>query len=434
MSSVGERAGAAQLRLMAVALIGLIVSGFFLYATYTRTLMNPDHLTWSKWAYSEWLIDYGAGFIRRGLAGAAIHHLTFGGSSIAAVNAIVFWNCAIFALAFLALLVASKNVTVASAALTVLMPGLIYNLAISGEFFFRKEVAFWSFLAVSALMIRLVSVSRPWALAVARPFILLLMFGFAFLCMLIHEGFLFLGAPVASLLIYAGLFRDRRVLGRNFALAYAAWCLGLFVVCSAFKGNLHSAQVIWQGLSSYDRSAIAEPGEALGAPLGGISAIAWGLRTAIFLFFRTLLSGALWYWVFTILATCLFVQALPLCRRGEEGDLLQVSKGWVGTYLVLAALISPMFVLGMDWGRWIVDLNVTYVILFLALSAPPIPPEVSSRVVPSWLWDRAPRTVTPLLVVGLIVVGLSFEVPECCLKGTAPLMFDNLTALLATLS
>jgi hypothetical protein len=92
----------------AVALSAVLIATA-LYRIYLHTLASPAQLAWTPWAFSDLLIDYRAGFVRRGLLGTIIHHLSGSGSELPVTNRIVFTNFCIGVLALTSLVVLRKK-------------------------------------------------------------------------------------------------------------------------------------------------------------------------------------------------------------------------------------------------------------------------------------------------------------------------------------
>src|ERR1700677_949558 len=59
---------------MAGAAVCLTALFFTIYLVYFHTIRSPTHLAWRPYSFSELLINYNAGLLRRGLIGAVIHH------------------------------------------------------------------------------------------------------------------------------------------------------------------------------------------------------------------------------------------------------------------------------------------------------------------------------------------------------------------------
>jgi hypothetical protein len=63
---------------------------------------------------------------------------------------------------------------------------------------------------------------------------------------------------------------------------------------------------------------------------------------------------------------CLALVALNIENNFE--DRFRQFYVWTFCYLTLAVCVSPCFLLGSDWGRWIADINVCFLILWLSIA------------------------------------------------------------------
>lgn len=401
--------------LLKILLTGPILI-FLVFLCWKKTVEFPDSLAWPPYPFSDWLINYEGGFIRRGLAGQLLRANAHGNPSLNLVNHVVFTNfAALCALLFLVVLL-SRAVTPVLSVLLVLVPGGVYAMMMGSEFFFRKEVLFEVHLAAVACLFLVARRVRSPAVSAALDLVaaMLLLAGSVVLP-LVHEGFLFLSAIPASLMLF--WMSSRRFPRRALTICVAYLCLIFLYFCllATFKGNESAAQAIWASLHPADRALIGDAGkprdavEALGANLGGAIRFARTIITA----------GYGWYWGFIIIASAVYFVGLCQAVRGDAREAM----GWVITVSAACLAASlPLFLLGLDWGRWISATNVSVALLVCAGEfKQPLPRMIA---LPRWAGRIPSNRWRLVILVVLLLFGASFKVPECCISGTG-LPFDH---------
>jgi hypothetical protein len=383
---------------------------FLVFLCWKKTLEFPDSLAWPPYPFSDWLINYEGGFIRRGLFGHLLHESARGTPALNLVNHIVFANfAALSALLFLVVLL-SRAVTPVMGLLLVLMPGGAYGMVMGDEFFFRKEVLFEVHLAAVACLFLVARRVRAPIVSGALDLVsaLLLLAG-SIVLPLVHEGFLFLGAIPASLMLF--WLSSRRFPRR--ALALSAVYLGLMVLyfcgLALFKGSDPALQAIWASLHPADKALIGDDG-APGAAVGALGLSLW----RVIKFARsTIASGFGWYWGFIIVASAVYFAGLCQAVRGD----VRQAMAWTGTvYAAGLAASLPLFLIGLDWGRWISATNVSVAMLVCAGEfKQPLPREI---VLPRWAARISSDRWRLVTLIVLLLFGATFKIPECCITGT----------------
>lgn len=421
---------------------------------WALTLSHPANLDWSVWAYSEWLINYDTGFVRRGLSGWLIGVASGGGDWLATVNLLVFANYALMC----ALLVwmwsrqPGRNVTVL--ALAILVPGGLFQMAAGNQFFFRKEILFHVMLGLDCVLYGLIATATDEA----RKTRLAQLFFAVFLCQdvvlpLVHESYLFVSFPAAWLLArnVAGALPARRGFRQLLTLSLIAG-LAMFVICAVFKGSEDAAVRMWNLLAPADRARLASDATGLATDgtaqvIGGISALGWSAMANLGNVLQMFVKGQFWFWTFAgtaiagvlLLATLLnclsststrALAAAPTCNTDTlRRNMRQLAFLFLGS--------APMYLLGVDWGRWMSTSTMSYLFILFCDHAAPL-------VLPVWLAgttrarqtgqaDGYPARVaepdllrvvvlscerhrTALLMLALLFC-LTFRSPECCIGG-----------------
>ncbi len=111
---------------VSIALVGALI------------LPDPLHLRWSRWAYSDWLISYDAGFVRRGLAGGLIRLVQGGIGDLVVVNLLVFANYTVLCLLLLWVWLKSTARSPLAFVLAILIPGGLFQMAAWQRVFFPQ--------------------------------------------------------------------------------------------------------------------------------------------------------------------------------------------------------------------------------------------------------------------------------------------------------
>ena len=416
-----------------------LLVGASISLVWAVTMSNPAHLNWSPWAYSEWLISYNAGFIRRGISGWLIRLVNGDGADVATVNLLVFANYAMLSLLMVSVWARSRERSPAALALAFLVPGGLFQMAIGNAFFFRKEIVFHVVLGIDCLLYSAIvhSTVMPRRLRAARllaAFILVQ----AVALPLLHESYAFISFPAAWLIArrLAAMFPAQPAFARVVKVSVVLQVV-MFLMCAAFKGNPHIAGQLWHMLAPADRSLIS-PGTPM-VPGGGISAIGWStvfnLSGVAYLF----MAGQFWVWGFAGAGIAAILVLVTLWNGGGYGlaheEMLRRHLAQLG-FLFVASL--PMYLLGIDWGRWLSSVSISYLLLFFADGPAAITVPDLGRLVPRGLRARIADAfvITPFAVISGIVVSatrhrkalfllalffcLTFRAPECCVTLGSP--------------
>ena len=427
MSSTMSSTKSPRHRLVLKWLCVAVLSDLLIYFCYRHTLIAPDALEWNAWAFSDWLINYSGGFVRRGLAGHLIGLFAAGRPAAPIVNLIVFANFTALIFATSLLLVLSRPLGAFAAVLIMLIPGGVWSMQLDNELYYRKELLFYVYIALICLIYLAARRTGHKKLSCLLDVLNCGLIGlFSFALSFVHEAFLFIGAVPSMVILYwtAGV---RRPAWRTTApLLYGAVMVALFLVLLAFEGDRTSAQAIWQSLNPADRALISDTGDMA----GGISAIGWGpvreLAETLIIIFK----GTAWYYLLAVAASLLYLLATArfFCTdRDGKGAPAPQYQAWAAKIFTLCIVaIAPLFILGADWGRWIVAVNMMTVPLICAgeFQAPlPLPPVLDPGAIFKRI--RSARYLGFACGMILVLVALTFRIPECCLAGSG----DGLTTM-----
>lgn len=383
-----------------IALIVFAGCAFTIYMVYQHTLADPNVLRWNSWAYSELLINYEAGFVRRGLIG---HLLLHTGSSLFVINHFVFATAVLVTalVASNAIYVGLRSKSLIAVGLCFMLPGGLISMSQLNQYYFRKEVLFISFVYLLVFV-------RRWAARQSETTVLGTVIAWSAVSsasaalMLVHEAFMFMAAPAVVLIM-----RDWCNSYRATMTATYATILGIiFLFNIIYKGNTDVVHGIWASLSAADRGLISKDG----TPAGGIGALGWSFVQGLKLPLSVLLSGAALYWLMPVLLSATAVATYSALvasdtRRGFARGLILYGALLVG--------VGPLFALGWDWGRWIASVNMTCLALLPTLEALPDRLERWSAT----LSERIELDCRSAALLGFAIIMASafFSLPECCI-------------------
>lgn len=234
----------------AQTVVTLLILLFFLYKTEAifKPFLFPDV---NGYGYTEMLIDYGGGFVRRGMLGDLIHRLA-AAAGISPLHIIRPLCMAAF-------------------------------VAVAAFFFsrFRRLGLNWWLLASPLLFGSLTEIIRKDFMLVGLLMVVYFLLrerksgGGRIICAILllalgiflHEAFLFWGTPVALLLLLSR--RETRLWGAGGTLLL----VGLFSLMSAFKGTMEQTLAIiegWRPLPGMEEIKYQE--------LNALGALAWDMR------------------------------------------------------------------------------------------------------------------------------------------------------------
>lgn len=347
-----------------------------------------------SWQMSEWLINYAGGFVRRGLAGELIFQ----------TSAATGWpaNLLVVATSFACYLI--LLVWLLRKATYIFPPILILSCVVMGipgyqESIVRKDCLG---LLIMLALFRTVDSKIP---AIARFITINLL---AAVAIFIHEAFFFYALPAWV------LFRkdnDSRPFLKA-AATRAAWvlpaavCFGLSAV---FHGNPATSRAVNESLIPLWRMIdphVTSPD----IPMVAIEALGWtssqGLSLALGMLTSGIYQPAAW--------ACVYAISFGLV-------VLFTGKGTIGTETAFAAkcrfaaialtqlaCISPLFILGFDYGRWLFFWITSSMMLHTLGYAPPCRIEhplkrVSSNLHLPTFFTRTPAKDWYLLLFGVPV-------------------------------
>jgi hypothetical protein len=298
---------------------------------------------------TEWLINYSGGFVRRGLAGTLFMFLSETTGLHANHIAI-----AVSAISYFILVIWLLRRAAPSTPAMLILSCVLVGFPAYQDGIVRKDC------------LGLLSLVLCSSLAIANGKTTMRMIGInaaACLAILIHETWAFYSIPALVLLRRPS---DERVTASKVFLRSAGMipALSCFGLVAMYHGTPEVAKAIHQSWMPLWQS-IGPTVNVPETPTAAIEGIGWtsqqGMHLSLYLFQTGLYQPMAWLMVIIIS----FFLCVWFHGRDETGEAaLTGSKSVIAGLLVFQfAWISPLFLLGVDWGRWLFFWLVSSVIL-----------------------------------------------------------------------
>jgi hypothetical protein len=405
-----------------LAIASIIILEFSLILAWFWMTGNYDQIRFGVWPMSEWLINYQGGFVRRGLLGEVLFQLSPGQPLIPLLNHLTFYLYAIYCLIFLLIywLAKIRNSLVLIVAL--LIPGGIFQMAISASFFTRKEILFLILFGLLCLLyLRICSLDirrrRIWIGA----FTLLAIVGGICLT-LTHEAFLFMGFPYVLTLFWVLKTENQQSAIARIAFKVIVIAIpSVFLLCTLEHGNVLISQQIWDSLTLSDRLVISP--HAPYTVYGAIGGIGWGKIQNLSTLYGVFATGGWFYWLLFGLGNYLVLGfILRNLTQLEPNDAVMTkctSNSRFITLLSIPFIASlAMFAIGSDWGRWIASAGNHLILLAFTLSTSLYALTKNNRNIHVWpqSFFKARFLGGGIFLSGILIYELVFKMPECCVE------------------
>lgn len=371
-------------------------------------------LHFGGWQITEWLINYQAGFVRRGLMGEVIYGLGSGQDLLPILYRLTLIFFLIYCALFLAIYFLSKIRQPWVLTLAILIPGGLFQMGFTMQFFTRKEILFlilFSFLCLSYLRsLRDGEAQKKcWIYVV---YVCAILGGLTLT--LIHEGYLFMSYPLTVLLLWICRRENPQIC--YLSTLFYLYCLSipcLFIFCAINHGDVTIAQQMWQSLSLGDRLILSP--SAPYTVFGLMAAIGWGITENLLTIYGVFATGGWKYWLLFIIGNALTL-ALMLCKITAKG---QRSYAKYVLLIIFATIISAgMFVVAADWGRWISFISNSVIIFAFTMYRSPFAmgsinaPGVRVPRVLVRYWTKVPFLY---LLPPILLYDVFMRLPECCI-------------------
>lgn len=348
--------------------------------TFLLCLFESFGLGRTSWGMTEWLINYEGGFIRRGLFGQWMYDLWKISGIKPNIQAII---VSVSVFCFVAYWFFKK--TIGKIPVYVMCSSLLLGLPLYEHFLIRKDVLF------IALVILCLAVMRSKIKMAYRDLLINVIGMFA---VLVHEMFFFLCFPALVSMRTA-------ITGQLLpSIARYSGIIICFVLAVLFHGNIESATAINKSLVEVWYSI--NPSDILIAkPDGAIDALSWSTRRGLSLSL-SLYNDFSWgiyiplAWALTICISFMYV--VYYIGRGIVGEEKKIAN----ILLFQLLSISPLFLLGWDYGRWIYLWSCSSLAIYLSgINTGPLfslIPERTTSILTKRLWE--PKC-WHLLVIGI---------------------------------
>jgi len=360
------------------------------YSYIARSIFNAD---WHAWAVGDWLINYAAGFVRRGLLGELI--LKVGDATNFKPNIVVIFTQVSLWIAFVLLFfIRLRNKQISFYFLLIIFsPAFILFYGFDGAAVGRKEIIL--IVLYGAWLCKVEQKPAPTATQTMLFSVLV------FLATLIHELFFFYSLYFMFAVWIKPSREDNKwlVAGLIPLASFAAMVLIYF-----YGGSLLQPKIC-QRLAQY------EPGEQV---CSGI--LNWpelDFSESISLFLSTLIPLKTLALVFSVL---LPVGPVALFMYGAESPKRAPSQVIFLCFL-LSVCSLPLFVIASDWGRFIHIHVVLLVLTMTLLLMPSQQSSITSTVtVKAALKQQAEWSIRPwLCVVGALILLIPlWRLKHCC--------------------
>ena len=316
-----------QILFLGISLI--LIVALVLHLRHQWTL--ADRLYWNTYYYSEFLINYQGGFVRRGLLGEVIYQIASGFE--VPVEKII-WTVSYGSYGLVLLFLFYKFIRKGLCWWIILSPflcGLTVNII-------RKDYLCY------CVLIGMIWCLRKGIVSYSRLVIAIIL---GVLGLLIHESFIFYGVPAMVWI----LFRSRQSLKASVSALVLG---GLFIVLCVFRGSEETA------LSIIDSWNAVIPG----APIehihdNSIGTLTWNMKeTFTNHFLINFHSPEIGWWLIGVrvavfLLSTVLISGFFITFRRERTDFNEMDRANVlALYLGLICCLLPMFlILSCDFGR-----------------------------------------------------------------------------------
>ena len=360
---------------------GLFVVGVAFMAAVVVTV-RAGHGRTDQWILGDWLIDYSAGFTRRGLLGEGVRQLEVLAGIDRLVATTVLQITVLLSLAVLvAVLIASHRRGLTTLLLVASPAFVLFLLNPLGTM--RKEIVLWLLVAGVLVWSRSqhphAGKAIPWVVAFAFPVVVL-----------IHEALLFFGGFVAVML---WLLASQGTVAKR-----TAWVAGgVGGVLTAIAGGVSLLWPTRPGVGAEICATLIGAGYSDALCSGAIRFLD---QDAAFSMSRAGEAISNGNYLAVYLPVVLF-SSLPFF-------FVRWSKPMAAALTLSFAMTLPLFVVAIDWGRWIV-ISV-WLVTMLALRFDGSP-HITVVAVDKKTTTRRLGLATPL---GVAAFATLWSVPHCC--------------------
>lgn len=288
---------------------------------------NYEFIDINPWSFTELLINYEGGFVRRGFIENIIFQFDSDGILFDTLYFVVFINFVIF-ISLILLNLRTSSLNYFQKLLFHISIFAPFNITLFGNFYSRKEMFLINFYLLSLLIYK---TNR-------KNLFLYSSFLFGILALLIHEGVaLFILFPFYIFLLKKKNIKQRTINLFNFSM------FALFMILVLYKGNTQIVSQIWSSLSSEDIVLINNLNP------NAITSIGWGVLETLKTTYIVVFSGSIIYWsVFFVM----IVYTISIVLGKHITEIYIILKNTILNNKEFL-IIVPLFFFTFDYGRWI---------------------------------------------------------------------------------
>ncbi len=331
-----------------------LMVGLLFWATATQL---HSALAWGheSWQLGDWLINYAGGFVRRGLTGTLVQ-LVSNATGLQANHVVIVASLACYVLLALWLLRRRGTFFPASLVLSCVIMGFPgYQDCI-----IRKDCL---------LLLLFLGCIKAADSGLSPAVRILLVNVLAGVAILTHEAFAFFALPALAVIV--GRNPPAGAVLRELALLPAAVCL---ILAITFHGTPAIAEAVNDSWLPLWR--ITDPGNTdVELATNAIMALGWSSEKGLSLSSYMLTSGFYQPTAWAIVYSISIVLVLLFTGRDQIGrTAMEVKIKVAAILLAQLVFISPLFLLGVDYGRWLFFWMTSSMIL-----------HITGRRAPQWI-------------------------------------------------
>ena len=353
-----------------VGAVLVLFSLLYLFLVFRLTIYSLYEVHNSlDWAFSEYLINYSGGFVRRGLLGEVLS--LFGHDLIVPIFNIVLMMVFAANLVFLIYLSRITTVSLVIPFLAIVMPAGVISMTVFGDFeiFARKEAIFYCFTMYCAVQtIRNYRIAQRETncdhLVSAKVRMLIVqIFIFSILAMLSSEGFAFYSVPTLVIILSFNTLLSKSFYRNHVLVAYLLLISAIAGILFLNRGTADISTAIIAALpdrlSSY-HEAIDILGWSVEQQLGQDRGAHGVLGELFIVVFQSLPILALYLVMFSF-----------LCRKYTRHSSSTIDPVILGTFLFVFVSLSigPYFFISGDWTRLLSSIAFNSLVLILVFTS-----------------------------------------------------------------
>ncbi|MBU3541643.1 hypothetical protein [Polynucleobacter sp. UB-Tiil-W10] len=372
-----------------------------------------------SWQIIEWLINYQSGFVRRGLGGELIFSLSNGASLLKTLyHSTLFFYCS-YCVIFVAIYCFAKIRQPKVLLIALLVPGGLFQMGITIQFFTRKEILFlilFGCLCLEYLWIRRATLrSRQFGLSL---FYVTAIVG-GVLMTLVHEGYLFMAYPLTLLFLWIN-FKENTAswIARIGLVSYTLIIPIVFLICAKYHGNADAVQLIWDSLPLADRLELSPA--APYTAFGPIASLGWGFQQNLLTIYGVFATGGWKYWLIFIVGnffTLAYLFTQLSTHLQQVANSVQINKKYLSLLFFGVFISSGMFIIAADWGRWIAYITNSLILFAFVMTQSDY---IIGNVSVHHSQNRILQQFTNLsfkswFFILILLYCLLFKLPECCI-------------------